>query len=105
MQKVWLGIFLAMFIVPEILWGNLLGLVHIKPVYNNTQFFEDKPIYLFVIFIIEIIGVGGLIYLLKKFTPINKWANMIIAIILWLLLLVLVVALYEAYVITHISFP
>ncbi len=65
-QKIWLGIFLAMFLVPEIMWspiGNFCYLIFFAKEWNEqtSQFFNIAPlpgsgIVRLVIGVIEIIG-------------------------------------------------
>ena len=44
MQKVWLWVFLGMFILPEVLWGGLLSsFLNLKPVFNPVACRASTP--------------------------------------------------------------
>jgi len=104
MQKTWLWIFGAMFIVPEVLWGNLIGILHMPllPFYGNVQIFTDNPMIAYLVIIIEIIGVGGLIYLSNKQYHGTK-LNYLFNIILILVLLLLIASLFLSYAISNMN--
>ena len=72
------GIFLAMFSIPEILFGSLFNAttsiigLPLHSVYYNLSFFNDYPYITFLIIISEIISISGLWYLNLK---INQGSN------------------------------
>ncbi len=65
-QKIWLSVFLAMFLVPEILWGPLLGLLSnfggniLFPVFKNSQYVENNAAVMNLILISELVGMIGI---------------------------------------------
>lgn len=65
-QKVWLGVFLGMFIVPEIIVGPLTGiitqnsLINFLPIIKDSQVVNDNPIIMNLILASEIFGLGAL---------------------------------------------
>ena len=67
-QKIWMWIFIAMFAVPEILWGGLIKIFKISflPIYKDIQYFSDNPGVALLLIVIEIIGISGVIYLIIK---------------------------------------
>ena len=107
LQKIWAWIFGAMFIVPEILWGNITKSLHFSflPIYRSVQLFTDNPILAFAVIIMETFGIIGIIYLLNRggflIPLIVKYiSNIVLGIILLLLLL----SLCLTFVVTQISF-
>lgn len=104
-QKIWMWIFIAMFIVPEILCSFLLSFleflsIKINPLYLfviNRQFFIDFPAYLMVLNIIEWLGVLGLLIVSVKY-------KRILLIILWIIILLfLSVELFFGYIINSMG--
>ncbi len=91
MQKIWLWIFGAMFIIPEILFSFVLSIldflkVNINPLiyfFINNQFFIDHPIYLLFANAIEWAGVLGLLVMSIKSKKI-VFIFLLTAILLWL---------------------
>ena len=67
-QKVWLGVSLAMFVVPEVLWGAIIKILDVSfvPVYKDPQFFYDHPFFALLLIVVELIGISGLIYVVNK---------------------------------------
>ena len=99
MQKMWVWIFGAMFVVPEVLFlftplsllsilGNF-SQINLKPLlffFVNPQFFADNPFYLFLALAFEWVGVLGLLILSIKFS--KKILILLLGIfITWLLFL------------------
>lgn len=111
-QKVWLGIFLAMFVVPEVLWGiifnagtSILGL-SAHSVYYNLQIFDDYPSLAYLIIIIEIVAISGLLYLnFKRQEWQHKIQKVFFTIILVLLDISLLFLLFLNFTMSGISFP
>ena len=56
-QKIWLGIFLAMFIIPEILWGSLFGLPSI--VNSSYRLSGDNHFGLVIITLVQFLGLSS----------------------------------------------
>ena len=106
-QKIWMWIFLAMFIVPEILWGNIIKVlkVYFLPIYKSTQFFTNKPMIAILIIIIEITGMFGIFYLLnKKSSEITIKLRYALNVVLIIILLIISRSLFLSYAISQISF-
>ena len=106
-QKVWLYIFGAMFLIPEILWGNIINILQIYflPIFKNRQIFIDKPIIAFFIIVVEIVSVTGFIYLFNSNdNKINKVTKYIINVLLSIIFLILAISLYLSFVMSRISF-
>lgn len=107
-QKTWMWIFAAIFMVPEILWGNLTKILGISflPIYKDVQIFTDNPILAFLVIFLEIIGTAGIFYLLnKKNAELTATLKTILNTILIIIFLVLLVSLYLSLVTSQISFP
>ena len=104
-QKTLLGIFLGMFVVPEIIFGPIIKILKLSylPLYQNSQTFSDNPIYAYLIILIEIIGCIGLLYTISKIN-LKKITRYFFNILLGLITLVLLFALLISYVMAHISF-
>lgn len=110
-QKIWLGIFLAMFIVPEVIWGALFSAVasifsiSFHPIITDTQVFTDHPSLAHLIILVELVGISGLLFLNTKKNKSNKYWKYIITTILVIILATLLFLLYLNYAISNISFP
>jgi len=52
-QKIWLGIFLAMFIIPELLWSPVLGLLPFGKIFVSNS---DNHQTLTIIVLLEFLG-------------------------------------------------
>jgi len=105
-QKIWLWIFIAMFAVPEILWGSLIKVFKISflPLYKDVQYFSDNPGVAFLLIIIEIIGISGIIYLLnKKSLSVSLKLKYIFNILLIIILVILVISLFLSYGMSKIN--
>jgi len=75
LSKIWLWIFLAMFIVPEILFFTTVSLIRsiagesffsVSSLIINYGVFFDNPFYLILIIALEWIGILGLLILCIK---------------------------------------
>ncbi len=105
-QKIWMWIFIAMFAIPEILWGSIIKILNLSflPIYKNIQVFTDKPVIAFFVIIIEIGGLSGILYLLNNGSiRVNSKIKFIINIILSVILLLLLLSLYMSYVVSRIA--
>ncbi|OGZ79174.1 MAG: hypothetical protein A2358_04245 [Candidatus Staskawiczbacteria bacterium RIFOXYB1_FULL_37_44] len=105
-QKIWMWIFIAMFAVPEILWGDIVKILKISfiPIYKSVQYFTDKPGIAFLVIIVEIIGISGIFYLLnKKVKKINVVLKYILDAILVIIFFALVISLYLSYAVSRIN--
>lgn len=94
-QKIWLWVFLAMFMIPEMLFSFVISVIELfgldfNPLYTlfiNQQFFIDSPIYLFIFNIIELIGVLGMLIISIKLN--RKIISVILGIVLvWLIFVI-----------------
>jgi len=111
-QKVWLGIFLSMFVVPEVLWGTILNAgtsilgLSVHSVYYNLQIFDDYPSLAYLIILIEIFAVSGLLYLnFNRQEWQHKIQKVFFTIILILLDIVLLFLFFLNFAMSGISFP
>ena len=110
-QKIWLAIFLAMFLVPEVLWGALLNAVTsvfgspAHSIYYNLQAFDDQPILAYIIILTEIIAIIGLLIVNYTIQYKNKITKIVSYVVLALLEITLIFILLINYMISHISFP
>ena len=107
-QKIWMWIFVAMFAIPEILWGNLLGILKISflPIYKNIQIFTDKPTLAFLVIVSEVIGIFGIFYLFNRKSNVsNIWVKYVLNVLLSIIFLLLLISLYLSIVATQIRFP
>jgi hypothetical protein len=106
MQKIWLGIFLAMFVVPEIFLGGLLStFFNLKTVFNPSILFDSFPFFGNLMFFIEIFGIVGLLFLNTKYAHKNKVIKYIIGTVLLLILGSLLLIAYAYYSFSRVSFP
>lgn len=108
-QKIWLGISAAMFVVPEVLFSflfssvaQLFGKTFPSLLYiPNQQFFTDHPTYLFFALFVELLGVLFLLILNLR----NKKGKFL-SVLLFIILLWLAVVFYIGYAIAfRMSFP
>ncbi len=96
MQKIWLGVFGAMFLIPEILFFNIVSYISVLFFSREMStiallFLKNNslsPTIFLIILFIEIIGVLGLLIFCIKFN--KKLFSVILGIIsLWLLFIFL----------------
>ena len=107
-QKICLWVSAAMFVVPEVKWGNLIRIFKISflPIYKDVQLFTDKTLLAFFIIILEIFGVSGCLYLFNRKKYINSiYLKYITNIILVIILSALILSLFLSFVMSQISFP
>ncbi len=110
-QKNWLWVSVAMFAVPEVLWGGLLNaltsVIHvpIHSVYTDIQYFTDHPFYVYLIFFVEILFVLLSVKIIYKSEFKNKYIKIFILVVLSLLALLLLGLLYLNYMMSQVSFP
>ena len=99
LQKVWMWLSLAMFLVPEVLFFTTPALLmsfsgesfsQISSLVINYKFFLNYPIYLLIVIVVEFLGVLGLFLLSIKS---NKILTTILsfAILLWLIFIFAIV--------------
>lgn len=107
-QKIWLGIFVAMFAVPEILFGFLTSAIAslfgkstpaLYQLFISQQFFIDHIVYSFVILGVEWLGILGLLIWNSKYKN-----NKALAVLLFILLFALSIIFYFGYSISHMNF-
>ena len=113
MHKVWLWIFAAMFLVPEILWkpvGNLFYEFiqpggNVKLFRNNLLVNGDHNTLYSVILGIELISICSFLYLVIRNK--NKLETLYFYVFLVLSLFLSLITLFSFYFVTfvHISFP
>ncbi|MEK7161226.1 MAG: hypothetical protein AAB729_00865 [Patescibacteria group bacterium] len=99
-QKVWLGVFLAMFLVPEILWGPTLGLISLYsesffiPIFKNSQFVGNHVAIMNLILISELVATIGIGVINFKYCKSNKIIKTTFGIVIILLVAYLMLATY-----------
>ena len=103
-EKIWLLIFLGMFLIPEILFSfifsSVLFLFRINLPYVmgrlvGEQFFIDNKSYLFLALLIEILGILGLLIFNIKLN--NTKSKVIFSVLLFILLTFVILVFYTAY--------
>ena len=114
-QKIWLWIFLGMFIIPEVLWSPGINYVfklsqmstkdELAVFRNNflTQGNYGFIWYGFVLFV-ELIGLFGLSYLLFKLRKSNKIMLTAFSVLGWVLVFVVLIEFYLVSFV-NVSFP
>ena len=99
-QKIWFSVFLAMFLVPEILFGGLLGTflnLRFLPLIRTSSFFSFYPSLGHINLWSEIIGVIGLIFIINKYPYRNNLIKYFFYGILLLVLFSLLTIIYFYY--------
>ena len=106
-QKILLWIFGLMFLIPEILWGDLIKISKISflPIFKNVQYFTDNFVLVFLVILVEIIGVSGIICILnsKRRLAINNIVRYLLNALLTIILLALIISLYFSYTISRMT--
>jgi hypothetical protein len=104
MQKVWLAIFLAMFVVPEVLWSPVVNLVYsLLQNSNHAQIFRsnfltssDNTNFLLSFLILQLVGIVGCLGLIFQ-AKINTGIKIFLIFVLILLLLITGAVFYIAF--------
>jgi hypothetical protein len=107
-QKITLGIFLAMFIVPEVVWSPVGNLAYsLLQNSNHAQVFRlnfltssDNINFLLFLLFFQLIGIIGSLVLIVQ-AKINLWIKSILIFILLLLLLITGLLFYIAFSLRH----
>ena len=106
-QKILLWIFGLMFLIPEILWGDLIKISKISflPIFKNVQYFTDNFVLVFLVILVEIIGVSGIICILnsERRLAINNIVRYLLNALLTIILLALIISLYFSYTISRMT--
>ena len=74
-QKIWLWIFLAMFIVPEIILSPVLGLL---PFNNHFRSTDDNHLALTIVVLAEFVGLLVSSIMVFKFAK-YRWKNIVVS--------------------------
>ncbi len=99
-QKIWLAIFGAMFLVPEILWSPILGLWSIdKEIFNI-----GNRILLTIVVLLQFLGCLGLLFSIYNFKKIKNIFYLFILLFLSFCFLKLGYLLYLFYAVRNIQF-
>jgi len=97
-QKVWMWIFLAMFLIPEILFFTTPAMImalagkkfnEISSLFINYSFFLSNPLYLLTIIAVEFFGILSLLILSKKSKKYSL-VTFLGIILLWLIFIFLI---------------
>lgn len=111
-QKVWLGVFLAMFIVPEVLWSPVENIAYdFLQNSNNVKIFRpnfltspDNITILLLFLAFQLVGLISSLILISK-SQLNFWFKSLCIIVLILLLIITGAVFYFAFSLRHgISF-
>jgi len=92
-QKIWLGVFLAMLIIPEVIWGSMFGRFNLT---DSIYTIENRSLYLSILFIQILGGILSLIYFVKYKSKKDLFH--------WLLLTILVLIIARAVFIFYVLF-
>jgi len=111
-QKIWLWVFIIMFIIPEIFFSFIFSWVPgVSHFVNNhffyeyfidPQFFVDNPIFLFIALSVEFLGALGIFIWNIKFNY-SKY-KIFLTIPIFFILVFLAFVFYVGYAVTHINF-
>jgi hypothetical protein len=107
-QKVWLGIFTAMFVVPEMLWSPVINLVYsFLQNSNNVKVFRpnfttnsDNTNLLIFFLAFQLTGLIGALVLISK-AKFNLWVKSILILILLLMSILTGLVFYVAFSLRH----
>jgi hypothetical protein len=112
-QKIWLGVFLAMFIIPEVLWspvGNVLyqlvqsgGVIY--PFRDNFLMDNDNLFIYRFINTIQLIGLGASLYYICRIIKTElKLVKTVIIFFVIILILINIITLYLSFAFSNIGF-
>lgn len=110
-QQIWLAVFLAMFLVPEILWGPIFNAIislfgwPLHSIYFNLTIFNDYPYLAFLVIILEIISISSLWYLNFKINHQNNLKGLFLSVLLAAIDIALVFLLFLNFAMSGVSFP
>lgn len=110
MKKIWLWVFMIMFLLPEIFWSPIINFIYsfVKPTINGSiQVFnhnfllntEDNNLYLFIL-LIQIIGIFGTLVQVRKLN-LNMVLKLLIYIILGIILILTIFIFYILFSTRH----
>lgn len=113
-QKVWLGIFLAVFIVPEVLWNPVVNTLYsffqsgkiIPQIFRNNFLLEYRYEYLFKLIItMQLIGIVLALFYVIKYK--NNIRNLVFwpFVLICLLLAIITTFVFYLIVMFNPSFP
>lgn len=108
MQKVWLGVFLAMFVVPEALWSPVGNLVydllqssnHVQVFRSNFLTSSDNLYFLLFFLLLQLVGIFGSLILIFQ-AKIKLWVKYILVFILILCSFITGFVFYVAFALRH----
>lgn len=107
-QKIWLGIFLAMFIVPEVLWSPVVNLVYdllqnnnnVKVLRPNFLTISDNTTLLLFTLLVQLIGLlGSLVFVFRG--KMNLFLKALSVVVLVLLSLITGFIFFVAFSLRH----
>lgn len=102
-QKLWFWTSLALFIVPEILWGPILGVlnlflkINILPIFPDVQLINDHFILVALILACEVVGVSGLLKLTGGAEGMNSFVKYATSVVLVALLISIIIVFYLSF--------
>ena len=105
-QKIWLWVSLAMFVVPEVLWGGLAStFLQFKPIFDLSLAFDKFPVGANIFLLPEIIAIVSLISLNQQYQHKSNLIKYLLATLLITSLVIFVALGYILYMFHYASFP
>ena len=101
-QKIWLGICIAMFIVPEILWGPVLSVlnlinIQVPVIFQSSETLQNNFSLIILILLCQFIGLVGFFILIKRHPGISRLKKSFALSVTIILLICLVIVTYLSY--------
>ena len=102
-QKIWFWVFFAMFVVPEVLWGAVSGVlylffkINIRPVFPDSQIINSHYSLVVLILVAELVGIIGVWKILIKNNNLNKITRYFLYFIFLLIVMALIIVGYLSY--------
>lgn len=102
-QKLWFWVSTVLFVVPEILWGPILGVlnlffkINILPIFPDVQLINDYFVLVALILACEVVGVSGLLKLTFRAQGMNSFLKYAISAVLVALLISIIIVFYLSF--------
>lgn len=102
-QKIWFWVGVALFVVPEILWGPVLGVlnllfkINISPIFPDVQLINDHFILVILILVSEVVGVSILLRITIQGQGMNSLLKYVILTLLAALLISIIIVFYLSF--------
>ena len=103
-QKIWLGIFSAMFIVPEVLWSPVGNYIYaflqtggsFKYLHESILFNGKFDHLLSFVLSIELVSLVGILFIVLKYWRMNKLPKYLLLFVLLIIILLTLLSLYTS---------